>query len=333
MKHLLLTTIVANFGFSSIPWWCYLILFLFLFGFIKKRLGHTIHKHAIEGNIRAIKKLVNSKGVACLEEKDEEGCTPLIYAAIGGHKEVSEYLIDNNAVVNASDAGGCTPLHGAAMLGHIEIIRLLITRGADVNIMGVDTGSALDCALMHKQNECATYLKGLGVRSNASESIFIAAQTGNIEAVTQHLKSGVDVNGKCPLGNTPLAWAVNNRDINLFDLLISKNADIGCGFASGATLLDDAILLKDSHISDMLCENNAEISCHRCSKIFSYKEVRKLWRLPFIVLKLISFHTIEEGKKLYCLYCARSQNVGTVFLMFIFTFPVIIFLLINYTKN
>ena len=104
MKHLLLTTIAANYGFSSIPWWCYLILFLFLFGFIKKRLGQTIHKHAIEGNIRAIKKLVNSKGMTCLEAKDEEGCSPLHYAAMGGHKEVAEFLIDNNAAINASDA-------------------------------------------------------------------------------------------------------------------------------------------------------------------------------------------------------------------------------------
>ena len=99
------------------------------------------------------------------------------------------------------------------------------------------------------------------------------------------------------------------------------------GLHLDATLLDDAILLKYSHISDMLCENNAEISCHRCSKIFSYKEVRKLWRLPFIVLKLISFHTIEEGKKLYCLHCSRSQNVGVAFLVFIFTFPIIIIFL------
>lgn len=304
-----------------------MIVFLLLFEFIKKRLGQTIHKHAIEGNIRAIKKLVNSKGVACLEEKDEEGCSPLSYAAMGGHKEVVEYLIDNNCAVNASDAAGCTPLYAAGMLGHIEIIRLLIARGADVDIMSAEIGSALDCALAHQQNECETYLKDLGVKSNASESIFIAAQTGNVEAVTQHLESGVDVNGKCPLGNTPLGWAVNNGDIKLFDLLISKNADIGCGFPSGATLLDYAILLKDSHISDMLCENNAENSCHRCSNIFSYKEVRKLWRLPFIVLKLISFHTIEEGKKLYCLHCSRSQNVGVAFLVFIFTFPLIIIFL------
>ena len=305
-----------------------MIVFLLLFGFIKKRLGQTIHKHAIEGNIRAIKKLVNSKGITCLEAKDEEaGASPLHCAALSGHRETVEFLINNNTNVNASDNGGETPLHCASAGGHIEIIRLLIARGADVNIMGVDTGSALDCALMYKQNECATYLKGLGVRNNASETIFIAAQTGNVEAVTQHLESGVDVNGKCPLGNTPLGWAVNNGDIKLFDLLISKNADIGCGFPSGATLLDYAILLKDSHISDMLCENNAEISCHRCSKIFSYKEVRKLWRLPFIVLKLISFHTIEEGKKLYCLHCSRSQNVGTAFLMFMFAFPVILILM------
>jgi len=327
MKHLLLTTTAANYGFSSIPWWCYLIVFLLLFGFVKKRLGQTIHKHAIEGNIRSIKKLFNSKGVACLEAKDEEGCSPLHYAAMGGHKEVTEYLIDNNSAVNASDAAGCTPLHAAAMLGHIEIIRLLIARGADVDIMSAEIGSALDCALAYQQNECATYLKNLGVKSNASESIFIAAETGNVEAVTQHLESGIDVNGKCPLGNTPLGLAVNNGHINLFDLLISKNADIGCGFPSGVTLLDCAILLKDSHISDILCENNAEISCHRCSKIFSYKEVRKLWRLPFIVLKLISWHTIEEGKKLYCLHCSRRQNVGTAFLMFIFAFPVMLILM------
>ena len=265
--------------------------------------------------------------MTCLDAKDEEGCSPLHYAALGGHKEVVEYLIDNNSAVNASDAAGCTPLHAAAMLGHIEIIRLLIARGADVDIMSAEIGSALDCALAQQQNESATYLKDLGVKSNASESIFIAAQTGNVEAVTQHLESGIDVNGKCPLGNTPLGYAVENGDVKLFDLLISKNADIECGFASGATLLDYAILLKDSHISDMLCENNAEKSCHRCSKIFSYKEVRKLWRLPFIVLKLISFHTIEEGKKLYCLRCSRRQNVGVAFLVFIFTFPLIIIIL------
>jgi ankyrin repeat protein len=147
MKHLLLTTIAANYGFSSIPWWCYLIVFFLLFGFIKKRLGQTIHKHAIEGNIRAIKKLFNSKGITCLEVKDEEGCSPLHYAAIAGNKEVVEFLIGNNASIHTSDDAGYTPLHAAAMGGHREIIDLLISKGANVNAKDIAGGSVLDCAL------------------------------------------------------------------------------------------------------------------------------------------------------------------------------------------
>ena len=43
-------TIVANYGLSSIPWWCYLIGFLFLFGFVKNRLNQTIHKYVLNGS-------------------------------------------------------------------------------------------------------------------------------------------------------------------------------------------------------------------------------------------------------------------------------------------
>ena len=36
-------------------------------------------------------------------------------------------------VVNAKNEGGLTPLHTAAMNGHKEIAELLIEKGADVN--------------------------------------------------------------------------------------------------------------------------------------------------------------------------------------------------------
>lgn len=333
MKHLLLTTIAANYGFSSIPWWCYLILFLFLFGFIKKRLGQTIHKHAIEGNIRAIKKLVNSKGMTCLEAKDEGGCSPLHYAAIGGHKEVAEYLIENNASINSSDNEEYTPLHGAAIRGHREIIDLLTSKGVDMNAKSIHGESVLDCALGYMGNECADYLKSLGCESNANESIFIAAQTGNLYAIKQHLESGVDVNTKNRFGVSALELATSRGYRQIVELLISEGAKIDDALMDRSTLLDSAILNDDKEIVDILRNYDAKITCQRCNKAFPYSEVRKLWRFPFIVLKLFSWHTIEEGKKLYCLHCSRSQNVGVVFLMFIFTFPIIIFLLINYTKN
>ena len=63
--------------------------------------------------------------------KDEEGATPLHYAAT---KAVAELLITKGADVNAK--GGYkngTALHFAAAVGHNELVALLIANNADVN--------------------------------------------------------------------------------------------------------------------------------------------------------------------------------------------------------
>ena len=312
-----------------------MIVFLFLFGFIKKRLGQTIHKHAIEGNIRAIKKLVNSKGMTCLEAKDKEGCSPLHYAAFSGHKETVGFLINNNASVNTSDNGGYTPLHGAAIGGHREIIDLLISKGANLNAKSITGESVLDSALTDAHphnlslcegiNECAGYLKSLGVGSNAGESIILAAQTGNIEAIKQHLASGVNVNEKLD-GATPLSWAVSRGDKEISKYLISQGANIEDVCADGSTLLDVAIFNDDKEIAEILSGENAKKTCGSCRKIFPYKKVRKLWRLPLFILKLVRMHPGEEGERLYCFRCSCSQNAGTVFLATMFGSLVIFFI-------
>ena len=183
MKHILIT-IVANYGLSSIPWWCYLIGFLFLFVFVKKRLNQTIHKYALNGKLKAIKKLANSKGSDCLEARDLEGCSPLHYAALSGHKEIVEFFLDNNVNINPIDKGGTTPLHGAIMGGHVEIINLLIKNGADKSFINDEGESLLDYALKLTSpknplllNEyegmvkCVDYLRSLDVKTNANESI------------------------------------------------------------------------------------------------------------------------------------------------------------------
>ena len=335
MKQLLLTTIAANYGFSSIPWWCYLIVFLLLFGFVKKRLGQTIHKHAIEGNIRAIKKLFNSKGMTCLEVKDEVGCSPLHYAALSGHKETVEFLIDNNASVNTSNNSGHTPLHMAAIVGNRKIIDLLISKGANLNAKPITGESVLDIALTHANprnislcegiNECAGYLKSLGVGSNAGESIILAAQTGNFEAIKQHLASGVNVNEKLD-GATPLSWAVSRGDREISKYLISEGANIEDVCADGSTLLDVAIFNDDKDIAKILSGENAKKTCGSCRKIFPFKDVRKLWRFPLFILKLVRMHPGEEGERLYCFRCSCSQNTGTVFLATMFGSLVIFFI-------
>ena len=49
----------------------------------------------------------------------------------------------------------------------------------------------------------------VGCGESTDISIWIAAATGNIEAVKQHLAAGSDVNLKGKFGETPLHWAAH----------------------------------------------------------------------------------------------------------------------------
>jgi ankyrin repeat protein len=49
--------------------------------------------------------------------RDNNGATPLHYAAIGSHKDVVELLLANKAAVNARDKDGRTPLNYAVLKG------------------------------------------------------------------------------------------------------------------------------------------------------------------------------------------------------------------------
>ena len=61
------------------------------------------------------------------------GTTPLHYAAWHGRKGVTEILIECGADPNAADNDGKTPLHKAALKGYREVAKLLMEKGADMD--------------------------------------------------------------------------------------------------------------------------------------------------------------------------------------------------------
>lgn len=89
-------------------------------------LSHTI----CAGNIERVKYLVE-RGVD-INEKDNEGSTPLILAAILGNAEVVGLLINKGADIEAKNAHGQTALSAAAGIrrNNIDILRLLVDKGA-----------------------------------------------------------------------------------------------------------------------------------------------------------------------------------------------------------
>jgi len=61
--------------------------------------------------------------------KNQRGLTPLHAAAVNGHKEVTELLIDKSADVNAKTKRGDTPLDWAIHREHTETADLLRKHG------------------------------------------------------------------------------------------------------------------------------------------------------------------------------------------------------------
>jgi ankyrin repeat protein len=69
-----------------------------------------------------------------INEKDQEGRTALIHAAINGKAEIVSLLLENGADPNIADlANGHTALHSAVQGWHEEVVRKLLKAGAKVD--------------------------------------------------------------------------------------------------------------------------------------------------------------------------------------------------------
>ena len=84
---------------------------------------------------------------------DNDGITPLHWAAGHGMTNVARLLIEAGADVNARDTSSYTPLHQAVSSGHLEVARVLIGVGADVNVTSIHDETALTFA---EQNRVVT---------------------------------------------------------------------------------------------------------------------------------------------------------------------------------
>jgi hypothetical protein len=66
-----------------------------------------------------------------IKAKNQQGKTPLYWAASQGHLEVVKWLVENGANIEAKDPEGRTLLHWAAFKENLEIVKWLIEKGAE----------------------------------------------------------------------------------------------------------------------------------------------------------------------------------------------------------
>lgn len=93
----------------------------------------------------------------------------LIEAVKTGQLTEVEEALNSGADVNQQDEQGWTPLNWAAGKGNVEIVRLLLDRGADVFRVGRDERTPYKIALAAKHVEVTRLLKQAGRSVNGSQ--------------------------------------------------------------------------------------------------------------------------------------------------------------------
>ncbi|WP_264705088.1 ankyrin repeat domain-containing protein [Wolbachia endosymbiont (group A) of Gymnosoma rotundatum] len=171
---------------------------------------------AKSGNINEVNRLI-SEG-ASVNATDQNGNTPLHWAAKNGHEEVVESLLGKEGIdVNAQDRDNNTPLHWAAVKGHKEVLEALLEKDEiDVNAQDKDNRTPLHWATGRDNVEVVNVLIIKGADVNAQDKdnrtpLHFAAQNNNKEIVDALIKAGADVNIKDEDGKTPLDLTTNEE--------------------------------------------------------------------------------------------------------------------------
>lgn len=115
------------------------------------------HKAASDGYLDLLREATRKD----LNQSDEDGMTPTLWAAACGNLEALRLIIGRGGNPDKCDYQGRTALHHAVMNGHYNCLTYLVSWGCNIWAMDNDQHTALDLSLLHNKDEISRYLDGV----------------------------------------------------------------------------------------------------------------------------------------------------------------------------
>ena len=229
--------------------------------FLKKEdLAYRLKSSINNRDFYLVKSLVE-EGVN-LNTKYKDGNTPLHIASLIGNSKIVEYLIENNARVNAKNKWNTTPLFLAY---NPKVVALLIKKRAKMNAKTFAGNTPLHSAIKYpkkifrykKIELLVTNGSDISIRNKAGETpLMLAVQEDDLETVKLLLDNGADTTIQDNLGLSPLAIAIENRNLPIAKLLVEKGANVNARDALGRTVFQ-SIPPSEHEFIKLLAQNGA----------------------------------------------------------------------------
>jgi len=220
--------------------------------------GSTALMLAVEGNHVDTTKLLIERGADIRLKR--WGCNLLEMAAGMGRPEIIRLLAEHGADVNeVTDENGMTPLMWAARDGRLESVKTLVSLGADVT-MERDGWSALDFARRFDRDDVIGYFsKEVELsQTDMNTAMILACRKGDSALALNLIDRGADINTS--IRYTPLMFAVRSGDIGFTTALLDRGADMNIRYFGDYSALDFAIANGDVDIAMLLLNRGAEVN-------------------------------------------------------------------------
>lgn len=104
----------------------------------------SLYQAAAAGDVTTLRAMLAAGSVVDFVESAPPRWTPMMVAALEGHVEGVEVLVQAGAALNFEDLDGFTAVHLAAGRRHWEVVLLLAERGADFGLMAADGRTGVD---------------------------------------------------------------------------------------------------------------------------------------------------------------------------------------------
>lgn len=205
--------------------------------------------------------------------RDQNGRTPISYAAENGHVAIIKVLLDKGAEIEPTPPDHrFSPLSLAVMRNHTAAIELLIENGAFMegnngpmkygNMVPHITPLSIAAHMSHETTVQMLLDKGANLDSKdqyGRTALSRAARRGHKAIVDLLLKKGANIESKDNDKETPLLKAAKNGHASLVMFLLEKGADINSKDEMSRTPLWWASEESDAAIVKLLLEKGAHV--------------------------------------------------------------------------
>ncbi|XP_048239677.1 uncharacterized protein LOC124137298 [Haliotis rufescens] len=202
-----------------------------------KRGNEIIHLACQGGDTSIVQHLVSSSNI---NTRGQNGWTPIMIAAVKGHQSVFDLLLSKQADLSVVDNNGDSLLHLACAGGNNSIVSQLVSP-SNINTGGQHGLTPIMRAAVKGHQRVFDLLVSkqadLSLVVNNGESVLHLACEGGNNSIVSQLVSPSNINTRRQNGLTPIMIAAVKGHQSVFDLLVSKQADLSLVDNDGDSVL------------------------------------------------------------------------------------------------